>query len=53
MEELNKQLGVIRCIDQIKVDIVYLRSNMKLIGVSYGSLGYTHLSMMKIMLNLK
>lgn len=35
-----------RCVDQIKVDIVYSHSNVKLIGVSggvsYGPLGYTH-----------
>jgi len=35
-----------RAIDQIKVDVVYSRSNVKLIGVSggvsYGPLGYTH-----------
>ncbi|MEM1580938.1 MAG: transketolase C-terminal domain-containing protein [Candidatus Bathyarchaeia archaeon] len=35
-----------RCIDQIKVDVIYSRSNVKLIGVSggvsYGPLGYTH-----------
>lgn len=35
-----------RCIDQIKIDIVYSNSNVKLIGVSggisYGPLGFTH-----------
>lgn len=35
-----------RCIDQIKVDVVYSKANVKLIGVSggvsYGPLGYTH-----------
>lgn len=35
-----------RCVDQIKVDIIYSRANVKLIGVSggisYGPLGYTH-----------
>lgn len=35
-----------RCVDQIKVDVVYSRSNVKIIGVSggvsYGALGYTH-----------
>ncbi|MBS7605092.1 MAG: transketolase C-terminal domain-containing protein [Candidatus Bathyarchaeia archaeon] len=35
-----------RCIDQIKVDVIYSKSNVKLIGVSggisYGPLGYTH-----------
>jgi transketolase len=35
-----------RCIDQIRVDVVYSRSNVKLIGVSggvsYGPLGYSH-----------
>lgn len=35
-----------RCLDQIKVDIVYSRSNVKLVGVSggvsYGPLGYSH-----------
>jgi len=35
-----------RCIDQIKVDVIYSKANVKLIGVSggvsYGPLGYTH-----------
>ncbi|MCS7119634.1 MAG: transketolase family protein [Nitrososphaerota archaeon] len=35
-----------RCVDQIKVDVVYSKANVKLIGVSggvsYGPLGYTH-----------
>jgi len=35
-----------RCIDQIRVDVIYSRSNVKLIGVSggvsYGPLGYSH-----------
>jgi len=35
-----------RCLDQIKVDLIYSRSNVKLVGVSggvsYGPLGYSH-----------
>ncbi|HOP95512.1 MAG TPA: transketolase C-terminal domain-containing protein [Dictyoglomaceae bacterium] len=37
-----------RCIDQIKIDVIYSNSNVKLIGVSggvsYGPLGYSHYS---------